>query len=249
MQTYKGNHFSARLKPGPLPPRKGPFTDMQRMYRGKLEEVLRIQSAHKASVEAAAGAATAAGGTGGTGVSSAETPEVIGLTPDPFSASGSPAAGETVGETVAGQEDLKLPTPRAPKEPSVSLTIVANKIRVSKFAVERRRAMNRIRAAWTHVISHSPDCPISTEHCYFLQVADGKVYDAVPFEELCEEAEKAITSLARAIIAKENAAEKKRYGDRRGGGSGKTLGVAGDRNAERRDMVKKKQIWKGTGVY
>lgn len=144
-------------------------------------------------------------------------------------------------------EGLKLPLPRAPKEPSVSLTIVANKMRVSKFAVERRRAINRVRAAWAHVISHSPQCPISTEHCYFLQVADGKVYDAVPFEELCEEAEKAITSLARAIIAKENAAQKRGNGDRRGGG--KSFGIGGDRNAERRDMAKKKQIWKGTGVH
>ncbi|EJT50479.1 hypothetical protein A1Q1_00220 [Trichosporon asahii var. asahii CBS 2479] len=251
-QTYKGRFFLARLKPGRLQ-RSGPFTDMQRMYRGKLGLVLEAQKRHRAAtaavVSGSASSALEGVSEGVSEVSPEVSPEVVGLTPEgsrlasASSASSVSAAGGVAGpETMAG---LDLPPPRAPSEPSISLTIVANKLRVSKLAVERRHAINRLRAAWTHVISHSPVAPVSTEHCYFLHVADGRVYDAVPFWELCEEAERAITSLARAIVAREMGGERRRS---TGGGGYRRAGGEG-RNAERRDLAKKKQIWRGTGVH
>lgn len=212
--------------------------------------VLEALKRHRASVAAVAegsGLKTPEGVSEGVSEVSPEvSPEVVGLTTEGSrlaSASSVPAAGGVAGpETMPG---LDLPPPRAPSEPSISLTIVANKLRVSKLAVERRHAINRLRAAWTHVISHSPVAPVSTEHCYFLHVADGRVYDAVPFWELCEEAERAITSLARAIVAREMGGERRRS---TGGGGYRRAGGEG-RNAERRDLAKKKQIWRGTGVH
>lgn len=217
------------------------------MYRGKLGMVLEAQRRHRASVEAGVASGSASSALEGVSEGVSEvSPEVVGLTPEGSrlaSASSVSAAGGVAGpETMAG---LDLPPPRAPSEPSISLTIVANKLRVSKLAVERRHAINRLRAAWTHVISHSPVAPVSTEHCYFLHVADGRVYDAVPFWELCEEAERAITSLARAIVAREMGGERRRS---TGGGGYRRAGGEG-RNAERRDLAKKKQIWRGTGVH
>lgn len=232
-QVWRGKHFLARLKHGRLR-RTGPFTDMQRMYRGKLEQVLRVKRAQEAAAARDAAAAVAAF-SGPAGPAGQAEGTMVGLTP---------ASSDSAPADQADLADLRLPAPRAPREDTVSLTIVATKARVSKLAVERRRAINRVRAAWQHVIAHSPRCPVSQQHTYFLHLADGRVYDAVPFRALCEEAEAAITSFARAIIARENGARKRTdSGDRRGGHAG------GNRNAERRDLAKKKQIWKGTGVH
>lgn len=235
-QVWRGKHFLARLKHGRLR-RTGPFTDMQRMYRGKLEQVLRVKKAQEAAAARDAAAAVAAF----SGPAEQADGGMVGLTP--ASSDSTPADPADPADPV-DIADLRLPAPRAPREDTVSLTIVATKARVSKLAVERRRAINRVRAAWQHVIAHSPHCPVSRQHTYFLHLADGRVYDAVPFRALCEEAEAAITSFARAIIARESGARKRAdAGDRRGGHAG------GNRNAERRDLAKKKQIWKGTGVH
>lgn len=190
-------------------------------------------------------------------------PEIVGLMPDPSEPPSTPSPATTSSTKLENSDnvptDLRIPQPRDPKEPSISLTIVASKTSVSKFAVERRHAMNRLKSAWEHVIVNSPQCPISTQHCYFLHVTDGAVYDAIPFSTLCEEAERAITSFARAIVAREKGI-RKRGGGGGGGGGGKrggsggrgggSRGGEGVGNAEKkRDLAKKKQIWKGTGVH